>query len=265
MSRLPFTPAELRSVFGDNLKKLANEYSSITDLSRKLGINRTQLNRYLSGDSFPRPDVLAQICSFFEVDARILLEPVHNLKSSDDPINNDYLREFVASGASDVPETYFPSGFYRFSRRSFMRQDSFVLGVIHIHRRGKNTFIRGFESRNAMQVQGLPADAAAREFRGIVMQQEDGLVIIASRRNAMTSSFNYLSRVASFENNYWVGYITRTVPEAVDGHRVTRMVFEHLGKKPADALPTARATGFYTADALPPFHRRLLMPDTPFS
>ena len=259
------SPAELRSVFGENLRQLSAGYASITDLSRQLRINRTQYNRYLSGESFPRPDILARICDFFGVDARVLLEPVSALAAPDDPIDNNFLRDFVATGAADVPENTFPSGFYRFSRRSFMRQDLFILGIIHISRRGRNTFIRGFESKNAMLEQGLPADPAAREFRGIVMQQEDGVVIIASRRNAMTSSFNYLSRVASFENNYWVGYITRTIPESVDGHRVTRMVFEHVGRAPADALPSARATGFYTTDELPPFHRRLLMPETPFA
>ena len=97
------------------------------------------------------------------------------------------------------------------------------------------------------------------------MQQEDGIVFIASRRNAMTSSFNYLSRAASFENNYWVGYITRTVPENTGGLRVTRMVFEFLGPGPDQALPYARGSGFWKLDDLPTFHRRLLAPDIPFS
>ena len=81
----------------------------------------------------------------------------------------------------------------------------------------------------------------------------------------MTSSFNYLYRVASFENNYWVGYITRTVPEEVGKPRAVRMVYEYLGAKVANALPVARKTGFHTIDELPPFHRRLLRPDTPLS
>ena len=61
-------------MFGANLRQLAADYPSISDLARQLGINRTQFNRYLSGESFPRPDVLARICRFFEIDARVLLE-----------------------------------------------------------------------------------------------------------------------------------------------------------------------------------------------
>jgi transcriptional regulator with XRE-family HTH domain len=63
-------------MFGSNLRSLAKGYTSISELSRQLGINRTQFNRYLSSESFPRPDVLARICFFFEVDARVLLESV---------------------------------------------------------------------------------------------------------------------------------------------------------------------------------------------
>lgn len=259
------SPAELRSMFGANLRELSVGYASISDLSRQLGINRTQFNRYLSGESFPRPDVLARICAFFKVDARVLLEPVGDIGASRDPFSTPFLKDYVYAGVSDIPNELFPSGFYRFARRSFTRQDLFIVGVVMIRRDGSNTFMRGYESPDAMRVQDLPTDAQAREFRGVVMQQEDGIVIFVSRRNAMTSSFNYLSRAASIENNYWVGYVTRTVPESVGGLRATRMVYEYLGEKPSDALPAARETGFHTTAQLLPFHRRLLQPDNPFS
>ena len=263
-SNLP-SPAELRAVFGENLRELATDYDSISDLSRRLGINRTQFNRYLSGESFPRPDVLARVCAFFDVDARVLLEPVNEIGSDTDPIANPFLRDFVGVGAVNVPEEMIPSGFFRFSRQSFLKDDVFVLGLVHIRREGANTFLRGYEPVEAMRIQNLPTGSAEREFRGLVMHQEDGIVIIAARKNAMTSTFNYLSRVASFENNYWQGYSTRTVPEAVGGRRATRMVFEFLGKRVANALTVARDLGFYAEASLPPFHRRLLMPDQPFS
>lgn len=254
-------------MFGENLRKLSEDHGSISELARQLGINRTQYNRYMSGESFPRPDVLARICAFFGVDARVLLEPVDDIVDTlpHDPIANGFLRDYVGAGVQNVPTYLFPSGFYRFSRRSFMKQDVFIMGIVHVRRQDAMTFLRGFESRQAMRVQNLPTNAETREFRGIVMRQEDGIVIIASRRNAMTSTFNYLSRVASFENNFWHGYTTRTVPEGFDGLRATRAVFESLGESIPKALTAARATGFHTVEELPPFHRRLLMPDKPFA
>lgn len=258
------SPAELRAMFGSNLRTLSAEFSSISDLSRKLGINRTQFNRYLAGESFPRPDVLARICAFLDVDARVLLEPVDTIDRGDDVINAPFLRDFLGKGIDNISADMFPSGFYRFSRRSFVDQDVFIIGVVWAFRKGQATYLRGYELLQAMVMQNLPTTSAAREFRGLVMQQENGISIVASRRNAMTSSFNYLAQAASFQNNFWVGYVTRTMPENVGGHRATRLVYEYIGASARDALPAARAMGFVKEADLPPFHRRLLQPDKPF-
>ena len=94
--------------------------------------------------------------------------------------------------------------------------------------------------------------------------QRNGVALIISRRKGMTCSFNYLYRVASFENNFWVGYVTRTVRESVTGTRVARMVYEHLGDDLKKVLPAARSTGFRAAEDLMPFHRRLLQVDDAF-
>lgn len=251
-------------MFGANLRLLARQYRSISDLSRQLGINRTQFNRYLSGESFPRPDVLDRICDFFGVDARILLEPAENLSSQGNLLSDPYLANFVGARLHDIPESYFPSGFYQFSRHSFMDKANFVTGLVRIFRKSGNTFLRGYESRMSMVLQDLPVDPQTREYRGYLTRHEDGVAAIVSRRNAMTCSFNYLTQVASFENNYWVGYATRTVPESASDTRIGRLVYEHLGTDSAKVLTAARASGLITEDDLKPFHRRLLKPDEPF-
>ena len=258
------TPAQLRNMFGSNLRTLSAKYPSISELSRRLGINRTQFNRYLSGESFPRPDVLARICDFFKVDARVLLEPVDGIGPDSGPISSAYLRGFMGPAVLALSEDHFPSGFYRFTRRSFVRESQFVSGLVLISRDGPNTYLRGFEAKAAMLVQGLPADARAREFRGFLMKIEDGVSATVCRVHGMTASFNYLSRVASFGNNFWVGYVARTVQENNRSHRMTRLVYEHLGTGAAKALPVARAAGLCSFEDLPPFHQRLLQPDDRF-
>lgn len=258
------TPAELRSMFGSNLRILSQNYQSVSELSRQLGINRTQFNRYLAGESFPRPDVLARICAFFHVDARMLLEPVETINSLSDPISGPFLRNFVGRGAYGIPEDLFPSGFYRFTRRSFLEASQFVEGLVFVKRENTVTYIRGYETRQAMQSQGLSAKRSASEFRGLVMQQEEGIAALISRRNSMTCSFNYLSRVASFENNFWVGYVARTVRESMSGDRAVRMVYEHLGSDFSTVMAAARKSGYCAEEDLIPFHRRLLDPARPF-
>jgi transcriptional regulator with XRE-family HTH domain len=264
MAKAARSPSELRNMFGANLRTLSKRYPSISELSRQLGINRTQFNRYLSGESFPRPDVLDRICVFFEVDARILLDPVESLASRGLVLNGPVLAEFVGTGANNLSEDVFPNGFFRFSRRSFINDTQFIVGLVYVFRENIHTYVRGFEAREAMRQQGLPTDAGAREFRGYVTRQEDGVAMVISRRKAMTCSFNYLARVASFENNFWVGYVTRTVRESTTGTRATRMVYEHLGRDPKAVYSTARQTGFKSEAELMPFHRRLLQTEDPF-
>jgi hypothetical protein len=110
----------------------------------------------------------------------------------------------------------------------------------------------------------LPNNRKSREFRGLVLQQEEGVAALISRRNSMTSSFNYLHRVASFENNFWVGYVTRTVRESTTGDRATRLVYEHLGHDLSKARETAALAGYCDIAEISPFHRRLLQPNDPF-
>ena len=264
MPKTTRSPAELRNMFGANLRIMARDYPSISELSRQLGINRTQFNRYLAGESFPRPDVLDRICNFFGVDARILLDPVDALSSGSDPLTGDFLRDYVGQGVSHVTEEFFPSGFYRFSRRSFVEQDQFAMGLVYVFRDGDTCFVRGYEPISAMRAQGFPLDSRSREYRGIVLREENGVTALMSRRGTMTCSFNFLSRVASFNNNFWVGYVTRTVAETVSNSRAVRMVYEYLDCPFSEILAMSREMGFIPESKLPPFHARLLEPNRSF-
>lgn len=258
-------PAALRKVFGENLRVLCQGYPSISGLCRDLGINRTQFNRYISGESFPRPDVLHRICGFFETDARILLEPVADLQvASGDMVNHPFLRGFFGSATIEISESLFPSGFYRFARRSFVDAHRFVLGLVRISRTDGYTFLRGFEPRNAVREQGLSMARRDREYRGIVMRQEEGIMAIVTHRDSLSCSFNFLTPETAFQSNLWEGYASRTVREKVTGDRATRMVYEHLGTSVRQALPAARKTGVVGVDELPPFYVHLLRPDQPF-
>lgn len=259
------SPAQIRSIFGENLKSLCRETGAVAAICRDLEINRTQFNRYLSGESFPRPDVLAKICDHFNVDARILLEPVSELFKTDmaDTLGSE-LGDFFDPRRSVITPDNFPSGFYRFTRKSFVDPNLYVQGLILIYRRGSLTFARGLEAKTAFVQQGLPIDHKTREFKGLFVQQDGGLSAVMSRRGSLTVSFNFLSRVPSFENNHWVGYAARTVSEHPQSTRVTRMVYEHIGRFSGEVLKIARNSGFCRVDDLLPFHKTLLQIDQDF-
>lgn len=258
-------PAELRAIFGENLRMLSADHPSVAGLCRELGINRTQFNRYLGGESFPRPDVLHRICVFFGVDARILLERADTLGSgSFDLLGHPAIAGFFGAEPVRVPQEMFPDGFYRFVRRSFISEDEFATGLVYVYREDDYTFMRGYEPREALRAQGLSTDPRDREFRGIVMRQEEGVMAIVSHRRAMACSFNFLAQETSFQSNLWEGYVTRTVREKISGIRAARMVYEHLGRNTGAILAAARGAGLVPLAAVPPFHARLLRLDQPF-
>ena len=262
----PPTPSELRNTLGANLRSLAQNTTSISALCRDLGINRTQFNRYLSGESFPRPDVLFRICNYFDVDARIILEPLEEIGTNSRALlTHPEIADFLAPGVSQLPETMFPSGFYQFARRSFLDETLFVRGLLYVYRKDGAAFIRGYEAKGAMLQQGLPTTSETREFRGLLLAQEGGIAGLVSRRNSLTTSFNFLAQIASFQNNHWVGYTVRTVRESMTGSRIARLVYEYLGADSGKVFAAARTAGFCTVDDLVPYQRSQLRIDEPFN
>ncbi|MFP7570706.1 helix-turn-helix domain-containing protein [Marivita sp. S2033] len=260
------SPSELRNTLGANLRELAKSTESISALCRDLGINRTQFNRYLSGESFPRPDVLFRICQYFNVDARIILEPLEDIAfRTQSLLNHPEISDFLAPGVTQMTELLFPSGFYQFSRRSFSDNTAFLRGLVYVYRKDGATFLRGFEAREAVEHQGLRSDPHTREFRGLVRAAEGGVAIVISRQQALSTSFNFLAQVPSFENNFFVGYAARTAQESPTGTRVARMVCEYLAHDGRKARAAARTAGLCKVEDLAPFHRTQLRVDEPFN
>ena len=258
-------PAALRAVFSRNLRKMTADVPSISALCRTLGINRTQFNRYLSGESFPRPDMLARICRHFDVDARVLLEPVERLTHDTYRLlGHPVLHDFFDESMREIPESLLPGGLYRFFRPSFMVPDKYTMALVRIWRRDGCTFLRGFEPRRALREQGLPIEPREREFRGMFLRQGDGVMALISSRGSMTSTFVYLARETSGPRTVWEGFAARSMREKPTGRRVARLIFDHLGTNRRRIMANARRAGLLSAEELPSFCARLLQPGVPF-
>lgn len=257
--------ASVRSQFGRNLRTLCERYPSVSEVCRQLEINRAQFNRYLNGESYPRPEVLARICAFFDTDARILTDPIETLQArKPDILSHPEIEAFATPELTRVPVDMMPDGFYRFSRQSFLFPERFIIGLIYVYRADGWTFLKGSEAPQSLFAQGLSDSPRVRQFRGYLQVIEGGITAIVSRRNAMTFTFNFMTPVASFDRNFWHGYSARTVNEAVKSARVTRVVYEHLGTSTNLILDTARRRGFCEVSDLPAYHHRLLRVDEPF-
>ncbi len=61
--------------FQKNLRLLTDHYKSVAEVCRRLGINRSQFNKYLSGRSRPSRHLFKKICDFFGVEEHEILMP----------------------------------------------------------------------------------------------------------------------------------------------------------------------------------------------
>lgn len=66
---------EATANFTANLKLASSYHASVSQLCRKLGINRQQFMKYLAGSAFPSRHNLRRICDFFGVDEFEVLMP----------------------------------------------------------------------------------------------------------------------------------------------------------------------------------------------
>jgi len=67
--------SDINEDFARNLRLLCSYYKSIAEVCRRLGINRPQFNRYLSGRYRPGGHTLRRLCEFFGVDEHEILLP----------------------------------------------------------------------------------------------------------------------------------------------------------------------------------------------
>lgn len=138
-------------VFGYNLRILIQERGTITAVAQELDINRVQLSRFIAGSSFPKPGLLKRICQYFEIDERILLTPLHVLRSQEqkpapDTTFRDYLTrratpEITMGKLFHIPEI--PDGIHQIVTPCEEQEGVFVNNLCLIHQAGDIKTIYG--------------------------------------------------------------------------------------------------------------------------
>lgn len=100
MARVTVVDQARRRDYSANLQFCCDHYRSVSDLCRKLGINRQQFNRYLSGETLPSRFNHKKMSDFFGLEDEELFIP-H--------------RRFISSFGRKKSETLFPEDLRNFS------------------------------------------------------------------------------------------------------------------------------------------------------
>lgn len=124
--------------FSANLKLAASYYPSISEMCRKLGINRQQFMKYLSGTSFPSRYNMRRMCDFFGFDEYEILLPhdqfrnivrLRPVQDGDSITMPPGLTEMLSQGLCQVAGVTLAAGPYGF-RRSGSDQSRMLSGTL---------------------------------------------------------------------------------------------------------------------------------------
>lgn len=253
------SPAEIRGVFGQNLRALCAREDSVSDLCRRIGINRTQFNRYLNGEAFPRPDILQRICLHFAVDARILLEPLDDIRSDWRQRAARMMRDIALPPQARPFDHYLmPDGIYRFWRKSFSLPGRYVSGLWRVHTADGVKQLKSFDLYPQPVRRGTRRFARKVPYSGVFMQHFDGVSLLCSTGSENVLSFTFFEYGLSGSTRYYNGVSILTRRQMPDAERLSNIVLERFSGECADLVRMARQVGIGDGDRVPDIVRRAL-------
>lgn len=241
-------------ILGNNLRALTADIANHSEMCRRIGVNRTQFNRYLAGSAFPRPDVLYRICRFFDVDANILLEPLTDRRQP--------LREALPPlGPQQRPFDHYllPDGIYRFWRKSFRQPEKAYQGMTLIVTTPEGKLWKGYDIHDQPMRDGTPRHARSAKYQGRLIQQFDGFTLLSR------TPYNDLTNVTYFEYgldsipDYYSGLSFVTQRRQPEANRLSAIVMRRLNDSCAARLACARRCGTVPLETLPDPVRKALI------
>ena len=252
-------PADIRAIFGENLARLCKAEPSVAELCRRIGVNRTQFNRYLSGAAFPRPDLLQRICAYFQVDARILLQPLDEIRGDQRLEVALTLRDIIAPPQSRPFDHYLmPDGLYRFWRKSFSNPGQYVSGIWRVYTEDGVKRLKSFDLYQHPLRRGTRRAARKVPYGGLFVQHFDGVSLLCSTGADNVLSFTFFEYGMNGSTLHYTGISTLTRRLLHGSQRVSNIVLERLVGDCGEILSYARKVGIHDGTDIPPEVRRTI-------
>lgn len=111
---------ELREVFRQKLRYAVNMVGSVKQACALIGVNRTQFNRYLSGQSMPRPELLYQFCQKLSLPMEWFFDSREEFAVALSEFEfGAQMRKMVVGHRFRISQEMMPNGFYLLWRGVF--------------------------------------------------------------------------------------------------------------------------------------------------
>ncbi|UWQ32171.1 helix-turn-helix transcriptional regulator [Leisingera sp. M527] len=237
-----------------NLRMLCSYGRSVSDVCRRIGINRQQFNKYLTGQTAPSLATLRRVCDFFGVDeAEILQEkkafaklvrlrpPV--LARSDDPLS-EQIEKVIRRDRRNAGLLERHAGYYNIYMSPDPSKNYLLKSIGRIFGNGHDWFSKELERYEDDEF----AIPSTLKHSGLVFEAHNR-IFITSREQGQGNGMWTTALIASDyeEPSFLPGLLQGIEPEG--GHMLygTRVVWEYLGKSP-DLRAILQRCGAYKSD-----------------
>lgn len=259
------SPSSVLPVFGQNLRLLTSIRGTQAKVATDLDIGRIQFQRYLRGDSFPKPHILKKICDYFCVDARILIEPLTKelldemlLGRSTVPALAHRSKWLSALGFAVPDQDYFDNsgaleeGVYVAWHWCGARKNTILRRLFKISRQNGVLVMRGY-SPGSFFIPGTPLKQ--REYRGVCLNLKNrGYVLLTffpKPSNMISMAFVTPMRLSEYSSDVFVGFTAFSRDELPDMPRLSRVVIEKIDLSHDHLLKQAKIGAFFRLDEVP--------------
>ena len=236
------------AAIAENLKLLTSYYRSVAEVCRRLGINRQQFNKYLSGRTAPSRHTLQRICDFFGVEDYELLLPPDEFRelvalkphresgtAGEGPAYVDHVARLFDASRGDG-ERY--CGYYFAYRYSFSDSDALQKSLVRFWREDERILSKRME--RFQDRDGAESAPFLCKYLGYLLLLRDRVYVIeydTLRRQEVSQTIlypGYRSRV-TWLSGLNVGVSTR------DDRRIGcgRVLYQYLGR----SIELKRAVG----------------------
>ena len=224
--------AEMRRDFAANLRLACGYEPSVSEVCRRLGINRTQFNRYLRGTTRPSAFVLNRLCDHFGVEAAEFHLPqaqfarIVALRRRPDVARPAFAPVVDALRGASLPALHGYLGYWRVTYVSLSFPGMLIRALSHLFARGGDVYHR--------RIERLPAPGGGTfkcRYAGMALYLEDRIFLLDAEtltRNEITQTVLFPSRRSRLTTltGLYCGV------SAGNERRIaaTRIAFEFLGK-----------------------------------
>lgn len=241
-----FDTAELAlgtRTFSYNLKFLMDQTSCrVCDLCDALRISRSQLSRFIGGQSFPKPHILMATCQFFNVDNRVLTHQILGKKVYSGSVDvyhivhNNLWGKSDVSGANDDTIPYagtgLEEGWYKTWYQSRSNPERLIRSVFAVNKKNGTQLFSGREYYDCWESYPIQKGDNIKR-KGICIGEPTGFGVI------FCTQTQGLNGYASFERNKFLpdiftGFTILPVHDSAVKFEVKNMVVERIGSSRQD-------------------------------